>query len=268
MSSIFSRAIKSVFRKKTRTILTVIGISIGVASVIAIGFISTGGTAAVNGEMDSLGLSGLTISAKDSAEVSLKDNELNIISEIKGIEKAAPVMLMTADVSTNTGKEKSFIWGIDSNAKDVASLSLIYGRFINKSDINSHEKVCMVDESYAKKVFKRDNIVGKEIEVLCSGTTSTYTVIGVIKTGSGLLQNMMGSYIPSFIYVPYKTLQDSVGVSNFNQIITKVSENTDTQALSQKIEKALDKANGTKDGYSATNLAHQKEILSNILKLQ
>lgn len=260
-------SLKSIFRKKVRALLTILGIAIGVMSVIIIGFISSSGTVAVSSEMDSLGLSGLTISIKDGSSASLTDTELNELKSFNEVKKAVPLMLLTTEINSNAEKEKAFVWGIDSNAKDVVSLNLLYGRYINKADINSRAKVCMVDQSFAKTVYKRDNIVGKSISFQCGNSFDKYEIVGVIKTGSGLLQNMMGSYIPNFIYAPYKTIQEGIGTNSYHQIITKVNAGTDTDQLSKKIENKLNKLNGKEDSYSVTNLAQQKEILTNIISI-
>lgn len=47
-------------------------------------------------------------------------------------------------------------------------------------------------------------------------------MIGIIKTGSGLLQNIIGEYVPTFVYVPYTTIQTAVGRDDFDQIAVKV----------------------------------------------
>ena len=81
-------AAKNLGRKKLRSALTILGITIGVASVILIGNIGQCGTQAVNTEIDSLGLGGLTISAdsKEGGEVGLTQEDLQTIRENSSVE--------------------------------------------------------------------------------------------------------------------------------------------------------------------------------------
>ncbi len=258
--------LKNLSRKKGRSILTILGVAIGVCSVIIINSIGNFGTVAVNTELDSLGMGGLTIATK-SSDIPFTDNELSIIEQNSDVSVATPVYIENSDVSSAFGnKENSIIWGIDSNAKEIVSLQLMYGREISMSDISNKNTVCMVDQSFAQSMYNKDNAVGHNVTVTLQGNTENFTIIGVIKTGSGLLQSAMGSYVPNFVYLPYTTMQYLTSATNYNQIITKATPDTDIDTLAITLEKKLNLTNGTDDGsYIVTNLAKQKDSLSNIL---
>ncbi|HHZ06610.1 MAG TPA: FtsX-like permease family protein [Clostridiales bacterium] len=258
--------IKNLWRKKGRSMLTIIGIAIGVASVIIISCIGNCGTTAVNTELDSLGMGGLTISADESSQISLSSEQLNIVSHTNGVAAATPVALLTTDVYNSVGKsESSLIWGVDSTAKDIVSLELMYGRFLNNSDIYSNTTNCMVDQTFAKKMYNKDNVTGRNITITCNGITQDFTIVGVIKTGSGLLQNAMGTYLPNFVYAPYTTIGQLTGSQNYNQIITRTDSDVNIDTLGETVIRKLNTYSGIEDGYKVTNLAKQKEILTNIL---
>ena len=117
-------------------------------------------------------------------------------------------------------------------------------------------------------MFGKDNAVGHMITLTIKGNTQDFKIAGVIKTGSGLLQSAMGSYVPNFIYVPYTTVQHLTGAASYNQIITKADSCTDLSVLSRAIEKKLTALNSeSKESYKITNLAKQKESLTNILSI-
>lgn len=257
--------LKNISRKKGRSILTIMGVAIGVCSVIIISSIGSFGTTAVNTEIDSLGLGGLTIASNGS--VPLSENELLEIKNIDGVKSATPVYVENSDACSSFGKsESSMIWGIDSNAKNIVSLQLLYGREISRKDIAENSAVCMVDQTFAQKMFGKDNATGHNITLTIQGNTQVFTIAGVIKTGSGLLQSAMGSYVPNFVYIPYTTMQSLTGAVNYNQIITKADNGTDLSILAENIEKKLRIVNGANNnGYTVTNLAKQKETLTNIL---
>ena len=200
-----SFAWRSLCRKRGRSILTALGIVIGVASVTIIGNISQCGSDALNTEMDSLGLSGLTISASSSAL--LQDETLDTIEGCEQVEQAMPVLMQTASLSARSEETDALLWGVDENANRIISIEAIYGRNLNHQDVLLQKNVCLIDESFSQKAFGRSNSIGKTVSILYGGAEEVYTIVGVVKTGSGLLQSFMGSYIPSFVYVPYTTMQ-------------------------------------------------------------
>ena len=269
MIDIIKCAIRNITRKKGRNLLTAMGIAIGVASVIIIGNISQCGSDAVNKELDSLGLSGLTISASNMSNdaPSLTQEELEIIEKDSNVEQAMPIMVENTVVYDKKDNPlNSLLWGIDSKANQIISLQLLYGRYINNIDINSCNNVCMVDQNFSKEVYGRENIVGKHISILCSGSAEDYEVVGIIRTGSGLLQNFIGDYIPNFIYLPYSTMQNATSRKSFDQIAVKVSPNHDPQDVGNDIIKRLSRSSGN-DNYQANNLSKQKDGLTNLLNI-
>lgn len=270
MFDVIKCAARNIYRKKVRSFLTTMGVSIGVMSVIIIGNVAQCGNIVVSNELDSLGLNGLLITASDfeTRNISLQKDDLITIKETNNIEQATPIMVQNADIYTNNGSQiNSILWGIDSTANQVISLQLLYGRYINGFDIFSQNDVCMVDENFSRQVYNRDNIVGKKISILYNGGYQNYEVIGIIKTGSGLLQNFIGDYIPNFVYIPYTNMQTLVGRNSYDQIAVKVVKNTDVEKIGDSIVKKLSRTNGVSNCYHANNLSKQKQGLNRILNM-
>ncbi|MFR1803805.1 MAG: ABC transporter permease, partial [Faecalispora jeddahensis] len=112
MADIFRSAFQNLGRKRLRTALTMMGVAIGVASVIMIGNISQCGTDALTHEFDSLGLSGLSISTlENDSQVVLTDTDLKIVRESENVEKAMPVMMQATSVQTTRITGKALVWG-------------------------------------------------------------------------------------------------------------------------------------------------------------
>ncbi|MBW7573770.1 ABC transporter permease [Caproiciproducens faecalis] len=260
-------AFQNLGRKRVRTALTILGIAIGVASVVIIGNISQCGTAALNNELESLGLSGLTISSSSetAAAVSLNENDLSIIKHCEEVEQAAPVMVESTDISARKLSTKALVWGIDTNASQIISINLLYGRLFNTEDISTSANVCLVDEAFSKSTYMRSNIIGKTVSIMNGGVEENYKVIGIIKTGSGLLQNIIGNYIPTFVYVPYTTVQTVSGRDDFDQIVVKIKSGGNVESIGKTIVETLNRNNGTTDAFVSNNLAKQKDSLTNML---
>lgn len=270
MTEAFRCAIRSLARKKGRSLLTIIGIAIGVTAVVIISNISQCGTAAVNAELDGLGMGGISVSldtSKGNSDAPLSENELSIIKKSPYVKSAMPVIFQIGNIIQRGEETQALLWGIDNNANDVISLNLLHGRFINKGDIAARARVCLTDETYAKENFGYKNIVGRKISVLCGGTLEEFEVVGVIKTGSGLLQNMMGTYIPTFLYLPYSTMQEFYSMSGYDNIAVKISDDSDPDIIGEKLAKSLAIETGCDDSYISTNMAKQKDGLSQLLNI-
>lgn len=267
MIDALSCAMRNIFRRKSRAALTMIGIVIGVMSVIIISCISACGTTAVNNELDSLGLSGMNISVKEGKKLPLTNTELDIVLENNYIDSATPVMALPSSFQLGDSNSEVITWGINETAQDTVSLKVLFGRFFDKNDIASSAKVCMVDKAFSNQNFGTDNIVGKTISVNINGAIEDYRVVGVLKTGSGMLQSALTGYVPSFVYIPYTTASEITGQNNYNQIITKLKSGADIDKLSERITKNLNYSQGIDSGYTVTNTAKQRDILANILSI-
>ena len=153
-------SIKILLRKKTRTVLTILGIVVGVSSVIIINNISRCGNTALTDEIDQLGMGGLSIMLKNQ-NAALAENELEVIQKLPYVDYAMPLMFESTDAFIHEEKNAIYLWGIDKSAKDMINLSLVHGRFITAGDISSYARICLMDQSLAQSCYGTDQVVGK-----------------------------------------------------------------------------------------------------------
>ena len=267
MRELFSSALQNLLRKRARSFLTVLGVAIGVASVLVIGSISQCGADALTREMDSLGLNGIAISAAQESGAALSQEDLNVIRQNRNVQQAMPILMQNASAVAREYETPAMVWGIDANANRMISLSVQHGRAIHSGDIRSSAQVCLVDEKFSQASYSRENIVGKRVSILCGGQAEEFLVVGVVKTGSGLLQNMIGDYIPTFLYIPYTTMQSMLGKSSFDQIAVKLNPKASLDAVGQELAARLDAYHGQTGAYTSSNLTKQRESLTNILEI-
>ena len=263
-------AVRNLTRKSMRTWLTIASISIGIASVVVIGAIGDAGKAAVTSELDNMGITGLSVSTAaygTSTSVHLQMDELNAIRELPSVENAMPLIMYYTDSTLKGEKSDSLVWGIDSGAKQVISLELLHGRLINNNDVENTAKVCLVDQNYALSTYGRENIVGKSMQILMNGNEETYEIIGIVSAGSSIMQNVIGNYVPSIVYVPYTSLQEYAVINKFDQIAVKVNDGSDVEDAQSSIISALDQVSGTTGALHAENLAKQRDQLMSMLDI-
>ena len=260
------------YNRKLRTTITIASIAIGVASVLIIGSISNAGKDLILNELDNLGVNGISIKSKDKDLLTLDNEHLNIIKNISDVKKVTPVLMSTGSYRTSTDKDNVILWGVNEEKEQVLKLNLIYGRNFILKDINKN--VCLLDSNTAKTIFPHKNIVtGRNIELLIGDNTFKYKIIGVVESDSGILQTAAGEFIPNIIYLPYKSLQSSLGSESLSQISIQLSNDNNINVV-KTIKNKLNKLIGNKDVITVENLDIQKtnlmgtlDIVSNALTL-
>lgn len=269
MFDLFRCAFQNLTRKKSRTWLTILSIAVGVASVILISSIGAIGTQTVNREIDELGIGALTVSSNSlgTDQIALGEEHLNFLRIQSQVAEAVPVLTEKARVEMRGLLADGMIWGIDAGAKQIFNLDLQYGRLFRKEDILSGEKICLVDETMAQAFYHRENIVGKKLKISLDGHYETFDIVGVVSSGGNILQNFIGEYVPSFVYIPYTSMQRTLGQNGFDQIALKVEEETNIDAFSEQIIRELEELEGKEGVFRAQNIAQQKEKLNHIMQL-
>jgi putative ABC transport system permease protein len=255
-------------RKKSRSLMTVMGIAIGVASVVLIASIGDIGKAAITSEIESLGVGGLMISSNRKLPgTQLADEQLDTIRASGTVDSAIPIVLEYTKTYMRELMMDAAVWGIDYGANQVFHLNSLYGRLITKNDVTARRNICVVDQNIAQAFYKRDNIVGKTVTVQFASGYQELEIVGVVSSGGNLLQGLIGEIIPCFVYMPYTTLQDLSGKDSFDQIAVRVKPGVDGDVAGVQIVSALSNASGVQGGFKADNMLSQKAKLDSVLNI-
>ena len=261
-------SMKSIFRKRMRSMLTIIGIAIGVLSVVIISFIGEVGKHAVNAELNSMGISGLCVrSVSESDQKLFGEQELETVRASAGVQEAAPLVTQAMQIESRGLVTQAIVWGIDQNTSAIVSLKLKHGRLLRESDVASRNRVCIVDESFAQLLYKRSNIVGKTVRLHMDNGDGDYTVVGVVESGGNLLQGLLGDVVPTFLYVPFTSLSSSGGNAEFSQIVAKLKPGVDEAAASMNLIASLSTSLSGSGTIKVDNLNQQKDRLNRVLDL-
>lgn len=226
---IFTLAMHNVRYAKARTSLTMISVCIGISSVVLISALGASGAYVLEQEIAKTGISGITVYSNNE-NVTLKSSDIEYISEaVYGIKNAQPFIVELGGYQIKGGRGSALLWGVDKNVEDIINLKLLHGRLFNPSDIIQKKRVAVVDSEFALKKYNRENIVSKEIVLNVSDSAQRFEIIGVISSQKDGINQMMGGFIPEFIYIPYKTLGDMRGNNNINQIAIKCTNDMNNE---------------------------------------
>ncbi len=264
MIDIIKGAWRSLRRKGMRTVLTMSGIVIGVSLVALVSVIGTAGKTTVNEELENMGLGGLSITTSGAA--TLRAESLSSLRNMNGVASAVPLMLDTSPAMGSDGLSHTLMMcGIDSGEVQAIGITRRFGRLLTDGDIAASARVCVMDETAAMTVFGCENAVGRLLTATVDGTEEPLRVVGITKAGSMLLQNV-AQYIPGMVYMPYTTMQQLSGRTDFDQFAVKLQDGVDETAQMALIEDRLSRISGD-DGIVAQNLSAQKDQLSGLMDI-
>ena len=195
---------RSLIRRRRRLYPTLLSISIGMMLVVIVSTVGEIGSGLVEEEIQSLGVGSVTITAnKTVADVPLTEEKLNTLREQPTVESASPIVMAYTQIELKGIVEQCAVWGIDSGSTQIVELDLLHGHLLEPGDLSEKRSVCVIDRSLAEKIYQRTNIVGKKIQIMLNGSYQEFEIVGVAESGGSLVQTMLDSYAPGFVYIPY-----------------------------------------------------------------
>lgn len=261
-----TRAIKSITRGRIRSVLTIVGVAVGVFAVVVISGVGSVGTSEITATMATMGINSALVETTESgAELTLTDSDVSSFGQLNGVRKAMPLMASPTESRLLGENITCYAWGVDEDAKDIISIEPLHGRLISDSDVKTGGYVCVVDEQIALDSYGRSNIVGKKINLLLGGRYVEFEIVGIAKSGITTLQNIMSGIIPSFVYIPYSTMQDITGRGTFDKIALLLDEENASESLTQQLTDSVNSLKSVDTGLTISNFLSQKTQLTDIL---
>lgn len=157
--NILKGSLKNIKNNKLRSALTMLGLIIGIASVIILVGIGNGTTESVTSEVQSLGTDVLTINIS-SSDVSLDYSDLDSIESLSNVDKAAPYKSVSSTVTYgDTTSQRASIIATTQDYMDVMNLTISSGRLLSIIDIENYSKVCIIGSDLAETLFDEEEAV-------------------------------------------------------------------------------------------------------------
>lgn len=186
-------AIKNIISNKMRTGLTMLGIIIGIASVIAALTIGNGMASYVSNEVNSIGGNVAAVYLDTSvADRWLNNEDIDAIMEnFDGIKGAAFSGNAYGIASGRKGSYDCFVTGAGSAYQYTAGTKVETGSYFSDTQVDQGAKVCVIMENDAKHLFGTADALGKTVELNVNGTTIELEVIGIKENWSEMISKMM-----------------------------------------------------------------------------
>lgn len=253
----FKMALKSIMGSKKRSFLTMLGIIIGVASVIALIGLASGATGNVTEQLEGMGtnLINVAVSGRNNSNrtVSLKDIQDFANDNTDIIQAVIPSISGSIKVKYGTDNLDSTLEGTNEHYETARNTKPTEGRFISALDVEQRQNVAMLGTYVAKQLFPNEDPLNKEIKI----NGEVYYVIGIIEEKS----TSAAKSTDDKVYIPYTSAVRLMQNANLRSFAIQAVTPEATDAVMTKLEAFLYKVFGTKDAYSIFN---QKDILKTL----
>lgn len=270
-SESFQMALTSLYANKMRTLLTMLGIIIGVGAVIALVSVGMGVRSNVTSSIASLGSNMLIVSpgssnrggvrgAAGSMQTLKYDDAKAIGDKIKNIDYVSPTVSASYQVVYGNNNWNTSVQGVTPEFMAIRSLSIGYGSFISANDLNKRNRVAVIGTTVAENLFENQNPVGQNIRI----NNQPYKVIGLLASKG---QSSMGQDQDDMIYVPLTTAQERMlGITYVQSINIQVSDQNKMDQVQSEIETLLRMRHhivgGKEDDFHVRNLTSLMEAVS------
>lgn len=214
-ANLFKIAVRALSNNKLRGFLTMLGIIIGVASVITMLAIGQGSKKSIQAEISEMGSNmimiqpggdmrgGVRQSAEDMETLKLEDYQ-NIVDETRYVSYTSPSVNSSGQVIYGANNAPTTIYGISPDYMDIRRYKVEDGDMFTEQDIATAAKVCVIGKTVVDNLFPNgENPVGKVIRF----QKLPFRIVGVLESKG---YNSMGMDQDDLIFAPYTTIQKKV----------------------------------------------------------
>ena len=259
----FTMALSSIISNKVRSLLTMLGIIIGIAAVIILVSLMNGLTDRVTSIFDEFGTSSLTVNIRSRATTKeVKPDELySFIDENKELfASASPNVMVSAELKKATSGDDtvtSACSGVSEDYKDIKRLTVAFGRYLSYADIMSKSRVAVIGSYQAVYFFDTcEDTIGQQIKI--NGTP--YTVVGVLEEKEDSEQ----ASGDDCVHIPYTTAMQVSGTSVVSSYVVDALNDDVVDSAKTKLESFLLEKIGDSDYFTVTSM---KAILDRMTEM-
>ena len=259
----FIMALRSIGSNKMRSVLTMLGIIIGVMALVVLVSLVNGATNSVTSEIASLGSSMVTATVSDDKGKPITQKDLDRWMETEpDIGLLAPYK--TASVVGKHGADYGSVtvYGTTPAYYEVQAMQLVMGRWLTAADVDNHTYVCVLNYDAAEELFGYTDCVGQTVTL----NNTAFTVVGVLEEDEDSLMSMLTSgtlaaYIPSTTLL---RLADTV-TRNITSFYISAPEGGSVETAEEAMERILlERFDQDEDAFSLSTSAMLEEAMDSI----
>lgn len=249
LSESFAMSIGAIKAHKLRSFLTMLGIIIGITSVICVVALAKGSQESIIESINKIGTSTIQINSgrgpgdRNSAKVKrFNVDDAKMLEELDFIDYASPIMATSAELIYANKSSTGLARAGNEKILQISGVELQSGRNFTKEDVLNSASVMIIDQNTKKEFFSAltdDEVIGQNI--IFAG--HPFVIIGIAKKDEGPFGDTTLS-----VYLPYTTVTNRLtGDYNLRQIIVSIKNNVNSQLAEQAISDILLARRGARD---------------------
>ncbi|WML47176.1 ABC transporter permease [Neobacillus sp. PS3-34] len=238
-------------------LLTMLGIIIGVSSVIVLISIARGSTQNVTSQINSLGTNLLTINTFGTEQVKLTDDSIEKLKAVQGIQAVSPAVSGRVTVKRDRTSAQVSLTGTNSAYQDVREMKVAEGRFLSDLDIEYRQKIVVLGSETAQTLFGIESPIGQHIQI--DGTS--FKIVGVLESKGG----SMGQSGDDIVIMPLSTAERLIKNTAISTVYLQGKNNANMNFVMAEVEMTMKRLfpNGT-DEYSIFNQQDLMDTMSSV----
>ena len=263
-------ALFSLRTNKLRTGLTMLGIIIGIAAVIAVVTIGLGGKAAIMQEMEKSGVNLFVLYTKSVGQtgqavgvrLTIQDGE-SLRRALPQVKTMLPASIEYTAIEVNQKRSSAMIVGTTPDFADLRHREIAKGRFFSDEEFSADRRVVVIDQTLTDSLFGAGNPLGQQVII----QNVPCRVIGVLaKDTSAFAQFDVGPK-NAYAYVPWGTWSDIFQSTRVDQLEGATFLETDLERTISSAKRILNVRHGTTDQYEAYNVQQLVQSASKITRI-
>ena len=260
----FRQALRNIAGNKFRTLLTMLGIIIGITAVIVIVGLGNGMTQSMRDSFASMGTNSLTVSVPGFGARTVDMDEMYALAEENAalFEGMSPVVGLSGSVKVGRSTlDETAASGVSEAYLGMSGYTVAKGRGIQYVDVEDNKKVCVVG-AYVERVGYGGNALGQTIKV----GADQYTIVGVLEAKVSDPSSQEGSD-DDVLYIPYTTaLRASSSRTASSYTFTLWDEN-DAAEGKQAIEQGLTELLHSSSGYMVMSMGEMLDTMTSMVNM-
>ncbi|MBI5186427.1 MAG: ABC transporter permease [Nitrospinae bacterium] len=271
MLDIVLMSLESIMANKIRSFLTMLGVVIGVASVILLTSLGEGTKMYVQQQLMGIGTNLLIITpgktettghAPPQSATTRKltyDDAMFLKRNAFTVKDVAPILVGTGKIKHQNRTRNALVLGVTGSFENVRNLHVEIGSFITEEDVEFHRKSVVIGRTVKKEIFGDENPMGKMIWL--SGMK--FRVVGIMEK-KGL---SLGFDIDDLIFIPIKTAQDLFDTDKMTEMLAEAVNAEMVDSAKEEIIRLLKKRHDNKEDFSVVTQASLLSTLNTILSV-
>ena len=244
----FRMSVQAILAHKMRSLLTMLGIIIGIASVVSVVALGRGSQEKILADINSMGTNTISIypgkgfgDRRSGRIKTLTVDDANVIGRQGYVESATPLTSSNGTLTYRNTDLSAQLYGAGAQYFDVRGIKLKAGRFYDRADVAESAQVVVIDDNTQKQLFPAGtDPLGKTILF----NKRPLNVIGITETDT----SGFGSSDQLQMWAPYTTvMQQITGERYISSITVKVKDNVSSQVAEKSLKDLLISRHGTED---------------------